>query len=128
MEEKAKRFNKGKPQYSLIHYKSLEPLVRTLEYGRHKYSIYIKEGSPDTLIKGENIPYSQKDEYIMVEDARNNWMKKMPLKEIEDSMQRHYNDINDGVMFDKESGVASIGCLMANCMFWNYHQNKQDEE
>lgn len=35
---KALRFNKGKPKWSLVHYKSLEPLVRVLETGANKYS------------------------------------------------------------------------------------------
>ena len=35
--DKAKRYNKGKPDYSLIDYKSLEPLVRALENGAAKY-------------------------------------------------------------------------------------------
>jgi len=36
--EKALRYNEGKPKYSLIDYKSLEPMVRVLEYGAEKYS------------------------------------------------------------------------------------------
>lgn len=36
--EKALRYNDKKPRWSLIHYKSLEPLVRVLEYGCEKYS------------------------------------------------------------------------------------------
>ena len=35
--EKAKRFNKGKPQYSLLHLKSLESVVRVMEFGANKY-------------------------------------------------------------------------------------------
>ena len=34
-----KRFNKGKPRWSLVHYKSIEPLVRVLEFGAKKYGI-----------------------------------------------------------------------------------------
>ena len=34
---KAKRFNKGKPKWGLVHYKSLLPLVRVLEFGEKKY-------------------------------------------------------------------------------------------
>lgn len=36
-EEKADRFNQGKPQWSLVDFKSLEPLVRVLEFGALKY-------------------------------------------------------------------------------------------
>jgi hypothetical protein len=31
------RFNEGKPRWSLVHFKSLEPMVRVLEYGASKY-------------------------------------------------------------------------------------------
>lgn len=37
MENKALRYNEGKPQWSLVHMKSLEPLVRVLEFGAAKY-------------------------------------------------------------------------------------------
>ena len=36
--EKAARFNEGKPQWSLIHFKSLEPMIRVLEFGTLKYA------------------------------------------------------------------------------------------
>ena len=35
--EQAKRYNEGKPQWSLVHYKSLEPMVKVLEFGCTKY-------------------------------------------------------------------------------------------
>ena len=31
------RFNAGKPRWSLMHYKSMEPMIRVLEYGAEKY-------------------------------------------------------------------------------------------
>ena len=37
-EEQAMRFNEGKPQYSLIDLKSLEPMARVLEFGAKKYA------------------------------------------------------------------------------------------
>lgn len=37
MEEQALRYNQDKPQYSLIDFKSLEPLVRVMEFGAKKY-------------------------------------------------------------------------------------------
>ena len=36
--EQAKRYNEGKPQWSLVHFKSLEPMVRVLEFGALKYA------------------------------------------------------------------------------------------
>ena len=35
--EKALRYNEGKPKWSLVHYKSLEPMIRVLEFGALKY-------------------------------------------------------------------------------------------
>lgn len=37
MEIKATRHNQGKPRWSLVDHKSLEPLVRVLEFGETKY-------------------------------------------------------------------------------------------
>lgn len=37
-QEKALRYNAGKLQWGLVHFKSLEPMVRVLEYGTKKYS------------------------------------------------------------------------------------------
>ncbi len=45
MSEKALRYNEGKPKWSLVHFKSLEPLVRVLMYGADKYA-------PDNWKKG----------------------------------------------------------------------------
>jgi hypothetical protein len=38
MENKALRYNEGKLQWGLVHFKSLEPMVRTLEFGALKYA------------------------------------------------------------------------------------------
>lgn len=35
--EKGLRYNQGKLRWSLVHFKSLEPLVRVLEFGARKY-------------------------------------------------------------------------------------------
>lgn len=37
-EEKALRYNEGKPRWGLVHYKSLIPMVRVLEFGAQKYA------------------------------------------------------------------------------------------
>lgn len=36
-EEKAKRYNEGKPKWSYVHFESLEPMIRVLEFGAKKY-------------------------------------------------------------------------------------------
>lgn len=36
--EKAMRFNEGKLKWSLVHYESLEPMIKVLEFGAKKYA------------------------------------------------------------------------------------------
>ena len=36
--EKASRYNEGKPKWSLVHYESLVPMIRVLEFGALKYA------------------------------------------------------------------------------------------
>lgn len=36
--QKADRFNEGKPKWSLVHYESLVPMIRVLEFGATKYA------------------------------------------------------------------------------------------
>ena len=38
LSEKADRFNDGKPEWALVDFKSLEPMVAVLEFGAKKYS------------------------------------------------------------------------------------------
>lgn len=38
MAEQGDRFNEGKPKWSLVHYESLVPMIRVLEFGANKYS------------------------------------------------------------------------------------------
>lgn len=49
--EQAKRYNKGKRQWSLVDFKSLEPMVEVLEFGMQKYSRNNwKQGFPVTQL------------------------------------------------------------------------------
>ena len=126
--DKALRYNEGKPKWSLVHYESMIPMIRVLEYGRHKYSIYKdKEGN---LKKGVDIPMSDvKTRELTVEyDAKNNWMKPMNETEILESMQRHLAALMDGEEFDQESGISHMGHIQANAMFYNYHHNKNKQD
>jgi hypothetical protein len=50
-EMQALRYNQGKVEWSLVDYKSLEPMVRVLEYGVEKYARNNwKKGMPATQI------------------------------------------------------------------------------
>jgi len=47
----AMRFNEGKVQWALVHFKSLEPMVRVLEFGAKKYAPNNwKKGLPDRQV------------------------------------------------------------------------------
>ena len=49
--EQADRYNEGKPRWSLVDFKSMEPLVQVLEYGAKKYAPYNwTKGLPTTQI------------------------------------------------------------------------------
>ena len=99
MTEKALRYNEGKPQWSLIDFDSLEPMVRVLEYWMKKYTVW-------------DVTW------------RDNWKKPMDRKKILDSMMRHQIALMAGEEIDQESGKPHIGHIMANAMFYSYHSNK----
>jgi hypothetical protein len=98
MEElKSSRFNEGKPQWSLVDFKSLVPLARVMEFGAKKY-------------------------------ARDNWKIKLDLNQCLESLSRHLFSLMSGEERDSESGELHIGHIMANAMFWQYHNEKQKLE
>ena len=92
----AKRYNEGKPKWHLVHLKSLEGLVRVLEYGLGKY------------------------------EEEDNWMKDMNADEILNSLTRHLVQINAGEKVDSESGLDHIDHILANAMFYKFHTNKDE--
>ena len=97
--EKALRYNQGKPDYTLIDFQSLLPMVDVLTYGMVKYTT--KENT-----------------------GRENWKKtcENPKQHLE-SMFRHWMALCDGESLDKESGLPHIGHIMCNAMFYSYHTN-----
>lgn len=93
---KSLRYNQGKSRWSLVHFRSLDPMVRVLMYGADKY-------------------------------AADNWKKGLDKKEILDSMQRHLGELIDGQETDEESQLPHIGHILCNCMFYQYHHGKKEE-
>ncbi len=57
-----------------------------------------------------------------------NWKIGLDLKEIQESIQRHLASLMDGELKDKDTNLFHVGHIMANCMFWMYHYNKQQME
>ncbi len=91
------RFNTGKLRWGLVHYKSLEPMVRVLMYGAEKYAA-------DNWKKP-------------IKDNRENL----------ECLQRHLAALMDGELNDPETGQPHIGHIMCNAMFFQYHQDNPQE-
>lgn len=87
----ALRYDAGKPQWDLVHFESLLPLVRVLEFGAQKYSKH-----------GWKKPF--KDKSIII-----------------NSLLRHVLALADGEQNDPESGLPHVGHIIANAMFYSYH-------
>lgn len=123
MKEKSLRYNSGKPKWGLVHFESLEPLVRVLEYGAHKYSIYYDEIG--TEYKGSEISIDEvrKLNLKALSSGKENWKKGLNSNEVLESLARHLFALMDGEINDPESGLPHIGHLMCNAMFWQYHTN-----
>lgn len=118
----ALRYNIGKPQWSLIHYKSLEPMIRVMEYGAHKYSIFID--ADNNTYKGSEVTPEEVERLglILVSSGKENWKNPMDTTKILESMQRHLGALMDGEQLDEESKCSHMGHAMANAMFYNYHK------
>ena len=127
MVEKALRYNQGKPKWSLVHFQSLEPLVRVLEYGAHKYSIFCNELGDE--FKGSEIaPEQVKMWNLKIQSSGvENWKKGLDQKEILDSLTRHLFALISGEENDPESGLPHMGHIMCNALFYQYHKNKEND-
>lgn len=100
--EQGLRYNTGKPKWSLVDFKSLEPMVEALEYGANKYTT--ENGS-----------------------GRDNWKKGMPVTEVCESLLRHTFALLTGEIDDPESTKQHIGHIQANAMFISYMINQKPE-
>lgn len=87
---KALRYNDGKPDWTLLDYPSLLPMVDVMTYGATKYA---------------------RDNWRLPSDN-----KAEPLQ----SAMRHLIALIGGEEFDKESGMRHTGHIMANMMFYNF--------
>lgn len=53
--EKAQRFNKDKPQWSLVDFESFEPMIKVLEFGAKKYAPFNWQKGFDQRILMESL-------------------------------------------------------------------------
>jgi NTP pyrophosphatase (non-canonical NTP hydrolase) len=103
--EKAMRFNQGKPDWTQVDFKAMEPMIRVLEFGAKKYA------------KG---------------NWRKGLSKESCLNSLQRHVGELIDAVNKGQEeTDHESGLHLIGHIMCNCMFYSAlhvmnEQNKTD--
>ena len=119
------RYNDNKPKWSLVDFTSLESMVRVLEYGAHKYSIF--EDKNGKQYKGSEITKEEAENLKEIYSGKDNWKNGMPVSKIMESLLRHAFAILDGESTDKESGEEHIGHLMCNAMFVSYMLKNKPE-
>ena len=90
----AMRYNEGKPDWTLIDFKSLRPLVDVMTYGAKKYDV------DNWKLPCEN-----------------------PRQHLQSAM-RHMLELVDGNEIDDESGCLHSGHVIANMMMYNYHKHR----
>ena len=123
------RYNQGKPQWSIVHWKSLEPMVRVLEYGAHKYSTFEDPEIPGVEIQGKDIPIAEVGKYRLVRSGVDNWKGGMGRKDLLNCAMRHLMAMMDGEENDKESKEHHLGHVFCNMLFYSYnlHNNKNED-
>lgn len=96
----ARRYNKGKNRMELIPKFDKEQLANVYTRGAHKYSIYKdKEGNE---ILGSKIPFEERSNYELIDDASSNWRKGLSWTETIGSVERHIEAWKKGEDFDSE--------------------------
>lgn len=123
MEEKALRYNTGKTQWSLLPWDQLESMIKVLEYGAHKYSVF--EDDKGNKIKGINVSVEDSKKLKLISSGRDNWKKGFPKNELWDSNLRHIKAAMSGEDLDPESGLSHIGHIFCNMVFINNEYLKQ---
>jgi hypothetical protein len=119
------RYNENKPQWSLVDFDSLESMVKVLEYGAHKYSIF--EDDNGKQYKGSEITKEQACKLTQIYSGKDNWKNGMPVSKIMESLLRHAFALLRGEFADEESGQEHIGHLMCNAMFVSYMLKNKPE-
>ena len=100
-EEKALRYNKQKRKWSLVHFKSLEPMIQVLEFGAEKYA-------PDNWKK----PMDRKE----------------LLECLQRHVAALMDAVTDQDKLDPESLIDHIGHVQCNAMFYAYHHLVKKED
>jgi hypothetical protein len=113
--EQGLRYNEGKTQWSLLPWDQLESMIKVLEYGAHKYSVF--QDDKGNLIKGKDITVADSKKLKLISSGRDNWKKGFPINELWDSNLRHTRSLMTGELLDNESGLPHIGHILCNVVF-----------
>ena len=124
--EQALRYNTGKTQWSLLPWDQLESMIKVLEYGAHKYSVFAD--SKGNQILGKDISVEESKALVLISSGRDNWKKGFPVNELWDSCLRHIQALMTGEELDKESGLPHLGHVLCNIVFINNEYIKQTNE
>lgn len=134
---KARRYNSGKLRYSLLDFDAVEEIIKVLEYGAFKYSIFsTEEGKHYTgkeilddykgdLEEAQNHVIELK--YNLVSSGKHNWKNDLNFESILDSAMRHLTARIKGEEFDQESGLKHMAHLGCNVIFALYYELKNKQ-
>lgn len=128
---KARRYNSGKLRYSLLDFDAVEEIIKVLEYGAFKYSIFEeietskRFSGKDLLEQDPNIQTSlAMKNYKLISSGRDNWKNDLDFEGILDSAMRHLTARIKGEEFDQESGLKHMAHLGCNVIFALYYELK----
>lgn len=102
----ARRYNKNKNRIELLPDVPLELIADVYTKGAHKYSIY--ENDKGERILGVNIPFEERHNYKLVDDASDNWKKGLSWKKTTGSLLRHILAFRKGEDIDPELGTYHL--------------------
>ena len=114
----ARRYNTGKLRWMLMDFEAMEPMIRVLMYGAHKYTIF--EGKDGKHIRGVDISPEEAKGLKIIESGSDNWKAGLDYVQLLECNQRHQNAIARGEDIDPESGLPHIGHKMCNDMFLSW--------
>lgn len=108
MKDEARRYNTGKPKYSLLDKEFLEEFTKVMTYGYNKYTTKDDQGN-------------------VLSTGRDNWRKGLSWSDTIDSLNRHLAEFRDRELFDSESGLHHMAHIACNAMFLHYYSKHRRE-
>lgn len=106
--DSARRYNEGKPRYSLLDKDFLEEFTKVMTYGYNKYTTKDEQGN-------------------IISTGRDNWRLGLSWSDTIDSMMRHLAEFRDRKLYDDESGLHHMAHIACNAMFLHYYSKHKRE-